>query len=318
MHLQPVDLRAIWSVLSRPNSLMFNSYPLEGAFDGTRLAVDASGYRHLLVEHDTDAPIYIVNGLLSEHSRTLSFNGQTSTYLDIAMTDPSLSDEFDTLICAVLKEEESRAIRAHAVHAALVDWRSLLKMALSRSLTAERRIGLFGELFVLENLMQGVGSATHFDIWTGPLGQPHDFELPRRCIEVKTTGPNGSSVRIHGLRQLEIDRNGLDLIILTVSEGPSGESLATISNRLRDSFGDQGFDALLARAGWSSGMSPGPKYIVESALLVPVVAETTRLTTSKVPPGIHGVHYDVDVEMLRPSSTSLSRPALEQYLRSDA
>jgi len=315
MPLQLVDLRAIWSVLSKPSHLMFNSYPLDGAFDGTRLAVDASGYRHLLVEQETNAPVNIVDGLLSEHSRNLSFNGQTSTYLDISMTDPSLSDEFDALICAVLKEEESQRTRAHSVHAALVNWRSLLKMALSRHLTAERRIGLFGELFVLDNLLQGVGSGTHFSIWTGPLGQPHDFELPTRCIEVKTKGLTGSHIRIHGLKQLEIDRNSLDLIVLTVTESPSGETLATIGNRLRDSCVDQRFDALLARAGWSSGMDPGPKYSVESSLLVPVVAETTRLTTAEVSPGIHGVDYDVDIQMLGSPSTSLSRPALEQYLR---
>lgn len=317
MPLKQFDLRAIWSVLPRPTHLMFNSYPLDGAFNGTRLAVDASGYRHLLVEQETDAKAYSADGLLSERSRILTFNGQTSTYLDIAMTDESLSNEFDALICAVLKEGESQASRARSVHAALDDWRLLLRMTLSRTLTAERRIGLFGELFVLENLAR-IDSTNCFDIWTGPLGQPHDFELPTRCIEVKTTGLNGSHVRIHGLKQLEIDRTSLDLIVLTVTESPSGETLGAIGNRLRDAFSDQRFDALLARAGWSSSMDPGPRYSVESSLLVPVAAETTRLTTSEVPPGIHGVDYDVDIEMLRPSSTSLSRPALEQYLRNAA
>lgn len=95
---------------------------------------------------------------------------------------------------------------------ALQNWRELLARPPGAPLSDEALAGLFGELEVLEMLLQYGGTLDH---WTGWNRDHCDFRLPGLVIEVKsTTSANYRRVKIHGLNQLADPIDGSDLILV--------------------------------------------------------------------------------------------------------
>jgi hypothetical protein len=95
---------------------------------------------------------------------------------------------------------------------ALQNWRELLARPPGAPLSDETLAGLFGELEVLEMLLQHGGTLDH---WTGWNRDHCDFRLPGLVIEVKsTTSANYRRVKIHGLNQLADPMDGSDLILV--------------------------------------------------------------------------------------------------------
>jgi len=96
------------------------------------------------------------------------------------------------------------------------------------ALGPSRLAGLFGELVVLERLLERRGDAAN--LWTGPSGHRHDFTGVTRSVEVKTsTATEGRRVRIHGLDQLEAPSGaGLDLVWVRVEQNASGRSVPAL------------------------------------------------------------------------------------------
>lgn len=84
----------------------------------------------------------------------------------------------------------------------------------------ERQIGLLGELIFLERLV-GKGGAGALDAWLGPMGEPHDFRLPRREFEVKTTVSPHRIHTINGAEQL-VPSKACSLYLVSILLGPPG------------------------------------------------------------------------------------------------
>lgn len=78
-------------------------------------------------------------------------------------------------------------------------------MAKGPGLNLEKQIGLFGELYLLKNLLLQTGSLSEvLSIWTGPETGIRDFEKDNCAIEVKTTHThNHQKIRISSERQLD-------------------------------------------------------------------------------------------------------------------
>lgn len=299
MPLRPIDLRALWNLTPAPTTSKFNSYPLSAPFTGVRLAIDSDGRRHLLVERDSDEHFAPSRGVVAESTSALAFENEVSHFLDIALEEESLTEEFDALICDVLGEGniEPGSSRAGSVHSAIARWRSLLRLAAARSMSAERRLGLYGELVVLERLAAGLSDPWRW--WAGPHRRPHDFELDRVCLEVKTMGVGSQGIRVHGLEQLLPDTSPLFLVVAIVGEDAGGRTLAELATDLKRRFADAEFDALLAHSGWSDRLDPGPPLVIEEFVTIPVKEGVPRLTPSDVPAGIFAVDYDLELETLR-------------------
>ena len=86
---------------------------------------------------------------------------------------------------------------AAAVVATLADFRELLEGA--PGLSAEREVGLFGELTVLDFLISGTSGSEAIAAWRGPNGDEHDFDLGCGDLEVKSTT---SEKRVHWIGSL--------------------------------------------------------------------------------------------------------------------
>jgi hypothetical protein len=182
---------------------------------------------------------YAPMSLLKEVAvRELEIEG--SRVVEISTGTPSLFRHFYALLeCVCESVVRDSATPQNALSRALRDWQTLLKSSLL--LTEERQAGLYGELWMLNRLIQAFGPKAAVDAWIGPLGQTHDFRIGESEFEVKTTTWEQRRHHINGLNQLRPSPNKL-LYLLSIHLTPAGaiggETLAELALRAQHRFGD--------------------------------------------------------------------------------
>ena len=123
-----------------------------------------------------------------------------------------------------------------AIHGAMENWRLLMRQA--TMLSAERILGLIGELWLLGRLESSLGSPA-LDAWTGPHGEAHDFRLASHEIEVKTTRGERRIHTINGVQQL-VPSEGSSLHVLSLQFAAAGAgegtSLSELISAVRERF----------------------------------------------------------------------------------
>ncbi|MGH3994471.1 MAG: hypothetical protein ACRDSN_18665, partial [Pseudonocardiaceae bacterium] len=122
----PGRLQRAWAVLSVPRTTPLSSYRLEVPAGSTicRVALDSAGLRHLLVpaRGETLAPERRPS-VLSSAVRTLTFDAETMTYVDIWCNEPDLHAEFDDVIDDLLDAVDGIATPGATALACLSRWR---------------------------------------------------------------------------------------------------------------------------------------------------------------------------------------------------
>lgn len=119
-----------------------------------------------------------------------------------------------------------------AGRAALQRFRELLARPAGAPLSDQALVGLYGELEVLEMLLELGGD---FHCWTGWNKDHNDFRIPGLVIEVKsTTSAEYRRVRIHGLRQLADPEDGSELLLVLrrLESSPDGRSVPDLTDAL--------------------------------------------------------------------------------------
>jgi hypothetical protein len=246
--------------------------------------------------------------------RRLRFEGDDTTYIDLSCPERDLFPEFDDVIADVLDAAaESQRPGAAAVRA--VDrWRRLFRSRLVRGLSYQAKLGLFAELTVLKALVDEQASFD-VDTWRGPLREPHDFEAPSVCLEVKAVPADGDTVTVHGLAQLDThDDRPLDLIVVSVLDDPDGVTLTELVRELTDRVASPTLlRSRLASAGW-----PGPPdatdsdtFTVAELRRVPITDDVPRLAsghllTGRLSDGVDDLRYAVAVSALLPFASDIS------------
>ena len=234
-----IDLDAFWKELeSKGEDRFWNALRLPVSGERSVLLVlDTFGVRHLLVpaarrRYSTNAnsPLSLTVG---EHSFTF-IDGTTEAgrYVDISCSSVQLYSQFDTVIQSIYDELEESDNLAETAVRVVSRWRELFSyLSSARVLTTQEKLGAFAELLVVENLIDLESFAV--ECWTGPLGEPHDFELPTCSVEVKAIGPDSRTISIHGLSQLEaVDQKPLTVLIIELSPDASGLSLGELLDRI--------------------------------------------------------------------------------------
>lgn len=185
--------------------------------------------------------------------------------LRMTLEAPALMGVFAELCRDVIETTRTGVPDAKA-GAAFIDriarWRRLLDRGpLDLSPSAIR--GLIGELTVLQEIVlplltpqEAVAS------WTGPYGTPQDFMLPTGLrLEVKAADPNGDSVRINGLEQLDPGEDRLKLLVVrletTATGAPNAVTLRVVIDAIRGALArwsdaQEQLELLLSFAGWSA------------------------------------------------------------------
>jgi len=267
-------------------------------------AVDDMGQHHLLIPADATLHPENTRGPLAMSFRQFRFGTGTGTdiegrYFDIHCRLPALNKQFDKVIGEVIDVVTGSNHPVGAAAAALSAWRRLFAtLADVRPLTHQEKLAAFGELSVLQDLVDG-----HPDFrvvsWTGPKREPHDFELEDVSIEVKSVGGDSDTINVHGLSQLaQVDEKDLYLIICRVVEDPSGRTLSELLSEILTICDDPA--ALRERAGQlgvSEVMEDITRFKVTESLIGTVAGDFPRITADTLGAELAGMVSRVGYEL---------------------
>lgn len=122
-------------------------------------------------------------------------------------------------------------------------------------LSQDKEIGLFGELLVMEYLINQIGAEVAVESWQGPLSEEHDFVFGDVHLEIKTTSSERRRHMMHGFTQL-VPLRGVPLhlvsVQLTRSSKESGRTLPQLVSQIREMSGGHRskLDQALRAVGW--------------------------------------------------------------------
>ncbi len=223
-----------WSALeARPTTgehrLRVSHLPVTTGEGPIAAAVDHEGHHHLLVPVHSRTKVRsgLDGPVLRLRKRPLEDEETYQTYADLACLRNDFEDLFTKLCADVLSTvREAPEHPVKGMYRVLDRWKALFQTQ-GAALGPEQLAGLFGELLVLDRLLQRDPGAHR--LWVGPKGHRHDFSTGLDAIEVKTAvDPSGRRPRIHGLDQLEPPLDGslhlvwVGLHRMTASGGGTG------------------------------------------------------------------------------------------------
>ena len=146
-------------------------------------------------------------GFLIE-KQEMSYRDEKSTFVVLKCSKGVFNNTF-LLFAEKLVEDLEESIRPSiALKNFIKHWEEFFHKVKKKKLTDEEITGLYGELSLLNDLIDKYGVSTNVvKWWNGPLKDPGDFliELPDRKIncEVKTSALSYDRASIHGLKQLQ-------------------------------------------------------------------------------------------------------------------
>jgi hypothetical protein len=171
---------------------------------------------------------------------SITFYAQTG-YLVIELRDNRYYDIFDDLILSLfqaIKDITEVEDYTHKIIYMFNEWSEFFEDESSNSLSGESIKGLFGELYILETMIQNSSASTVNEVlesWRGPYDGPYDFVLDQKNIEVKTKSLAKQTVNISSEYQLESQKGKtLELLVLSVREDVlNGLSLRELLEKIK-------------------------------------------------------------------------------------
>lgn len=184
-------------------------------------------------------------------------------------------------------------------------WQEFMRHGARRLLGAEAEIGLYGELEVVDALIQHGGPApVVVEAWQGPLDGLHDIRLGAGAIEVKSTASTASfQAKVGSLEQLD-DSLVSPLYVAGVQlvADLQGMTLPEKIDGLRIRLAGlpatrEVFDRLLLHAGFSDDDADGytRRFRCSSIRVFHVDDNFPRLTRGNVPSAISSAQYAIDL-----------------------
>lgn len=198
------------------------------------------------------------------------------------------------------------------VIARVASWQRFMEQNGDSFLSPEEEIGLFGELAVLQTLLDGeIDPAGVCICWMGPLGAVHDFRFGPGAMEVKTTVLGGRShAQISGLEQLDTTTTSpLFLVVVRLIQAETGISLGELAEEVRSGIiCDPAAVILLDDRLLAAGLRPGGygfyrrKFVVKSVQVHAVNNNFPRLTSATTPSAVIAARYTIDLDQLHPEA----------------
>jgi len=268
------------------------------------LGVTEDGRLHLLLRVDV-APKILPPDLQSIQVRVVE---EDHTWLDFSAR--SHHEELFTLAAnkvlhAVRVEGRDPAISVDKV---IDDMRAALRPVVP-DLGPSEQIGLFGELWVLSNVLYPTVGSKICHLWSGPDSERHDFVGRGVHVEVKTTTRSEPKHEISRLDQLRAPPGKRLLLVSVLLERSLGgdETLADRVDEVRKQLGDDGravdvFEERLSKLGWHEGLRQTGsllRFTLRDVHVFEVVGSFPRLPDDYIAPlGVSGIRYSIDVGSL--------------------
>lgn len=280
------------------------------------IGVSVEGRLHLLLAIDV-APQNLPPDLQSLQVRILE-GGQT--WLDVSAR--SHHEELLTLVAnkvlyAIRIEGRDPAISVERI---IDEMRAALR-PLAPDLSTAEQIGLFGELWVLSNVLLPTLGPRVSHLWSGPESERHDFVGQGVHIEVKTTTRSEPKHEISRLDQLKAPANKRLLFVSVMLERSLGgdETLADRVDEIREKLESDGhaldvFDSRLTQLGWHEGLRQTGallRFTFRDVHVFEVAGNFPRLPDDYMPPpGVTGIKYSINVGSLPSLDVSEVREVL--------
>ena len=247
--------------------------------------------------------------------------------VELVLTDSEHGDIFDLLVrdlvdAAEQPEDEGAGLTRFL--ARLSNWQQLLRRLGPRGLTREGQQGLWGELWVLRDVVAPVtGLNEALNGWRGPLGADQDFQLGATCIEVKTSSAGSlERLRISSERQLDVPVDvTLFLVALSLDcRVGHGESLPEMVRAVRSTASESGclhvLDDRLELSGYrneDADLYSETGYAVRSFHPFRVAEGFPRIVSGDLQNGVGEVHYSISAASCGPFQMDVQRPG--QFLQ---
>ncbi len=236
------DLEKVWETLIYSGKAEFEFY----SFDNGRseipifIGLNSKKNRCLFLELPVDISVDFIN---SEKENLSLYYFEDTKYIVLELTDDSYFDLFNDLVISIYQriynfKDTQKAINTFVKM--FYKWSEFFDDKNSNKLSDESIKGLWGEMYVLKDLIENTESKYLNDIlraWKGPYDKGHDFELENKSIEVKTKDVTKQNIIISSEYQLEIE-NGKDLELLVLSVDKNyikGKSLSDLFNLIKES-----------------------------------------------------------------------------------
>lgn len=268
------------------------------------IGVSDDGRLHLLLAIDV-APHTLPPDLQSIQVRVLESG---KIWLDVSAR--SHHEELLTLVAnkvihAIRIEGRDPAVSVERI---IDDMRAALR-PLTPDLGTTEQIGLFGELWVLSNVLFPTLGPRVCHLWSGPESERHDFVGQGVHVEVKTTTRSEPKHEISRLDQLKapVDKRLLFVSVMLERSLGGDETLADRVDEIREKLGSDGhaldiFDSRLAQLGWHEGLRQTGallRFTFRDVHVFEVAGNFPRLPDDYVPPlGVTGVKYSINVGSL--------------------
>ena len=282
------------------------------------LGISEDGRLHLLVAVN-EAPLDLPPDLQSIQVRAVEAD---KTWLDVSAR--SHHEELFTLIAnkvlnAICVEGRDPGVSVDKI---IGDIRAALRPVVL-DLSPNVQIGLFGELWVLSNVLFPTIGSQACHKWSGPAGERHDFVGQGVHLEVKTTTRSEPRHEISRLDQLRAPAGKrLLLVSILLERSIGGEAtLADLVDEVREKLGSDGhaidvLDAQLSKLGWHDGLRQTGsllRFTFRDVQVFEVEGSFPRLPDDYMPPsGVSGIKYSIDVGHL----PSLTVPCVQKILES--
>jgi hypothetical protein len=220
-----------------------------------------------------------------------STRARTRAGYAIALRHIALIDLFAVVAAHVasrIEAQPSSFARQIDVDRYLAEWIEFFAL---QSLSPERALGLWGELYILSllpDVERGIAC------WVGPYGQMFDYMGNGVSLEIKTS--LRTSVASFGLGQIEGRDEGHTIFVRVLADDANGESLDVLVAKIRSKLADPvQFDATLARTRFRAGANADMKLTAQDVRAIPNIKVPRPLVKDT---RIRSVRYEVDVDGL--------------------
>lgn len=164
-------------------------------------------------------------------------DGDTLWHRILVRVDDNLEEAYAFVRSILDRIQIEKAEFAVAVEEAVESLIGIL--ALRRTLSKEKQVGLFGELLILRAVQRRDGTEAALKSWRGARGEEHDFGLSQLDLEVKTTTGERRIHWISGANQL-VPTPGRPLVLasvqLTTAGSQAGRTLSTLVEETKARF----------------------------------------------------------------------------------
>lgn len=235
------DLEKVWEGLIHSGKDEFEFFSFDKGKSKTPIFIgfNSKKNRCLFLELPIDIRVDFIN---SEKENLSLYYFKDTKYIVLELTDNLYFDLFNDLIISIYQRiydlnDIQKVIDTFVKM--FYKWSEFFDDKNSNKLSEESIKGLWGEMFVLKNLIENIESKYLNDVlssWKGPYDKGHDFELEDKSIEVKTKDITKQNVTISSEYQLEIE-NGKDLELLVLSiekDYLNGKSLREVFNLVKE------------------------------------------------------------------------------------